>query len=191
MVYVVNSVLASGVDIILKEDFVCFALQEMEIHLLMLLIRTLSMTIQTISLTLHNPSTNHTHVNYVGTTLIMAANLSTHTPEPSRCFNFIYNDDDNDEESTIPLNKIISQLPPSIAITTVLPTMEPEDSLIMGNEELSTIPEKESDEFIKSSVEDLVPIPSKSEDTFGSDSECNLPFYDDSPPLDVLGGNFV
>ncbi|GKD99939.1 hypothetical protein Tco_1387923 [Tanacetum coccineum] len=29
----------------------------------------------------------------------------------------------------------------------------------MGNEELSTIPEKKSDEFIKSSVEDLVPIP--------------------------------
>ncbi|GJR13750.1 hypothetical protein Tco_0796402, partial [Tanacetum coccineum] len=36
---------------------------------------------------------------------------------------------------------------------------EPEDSLIMGDENLSTIPEKESDEFIKSSVEDLVPIP--------------------------------
>ncbi|GJV37653.1 hypothetical protein Tco_1410130 [Tanacetum coccineum] len=43
--------------------------------------------------------------------------------------------------------------------------MEPEDSLIMGDENLSTIPEKESNEFIKSSVEDLVPIPSESEDT--------------------------
>ncbi|GKD97635.1 hypothetical protein Tco_1381532, partial [Tanacetum coccineum] len=35
-----------------------------------------------------------------------AANLSTHTPDPSRRFNFIYDDDDNDdddEESTIPL----------------------------------------------------------------------------------------
>nr|GEW15983.1 hypothetical protein [Tanacetum cinerariifolium] len=37
--------------------------------------------------------------------------------------------------------------------------LQPEDSLIMGNEELSTIPEKEWDEFIKSSVKDLVPIP--------------------------------
>ncbi|GKB91627.1 hypothetical protein Tco_0963899 [Tanacetum coccineum] len=37
----------------------------------------------------------------------------------------------------------------------------------MGNEELSTIPEKESDEFIKSSIEDFVPIPSESEDTSG------------------------
>ncbi|GKE99388.1 hypothetical protein Tco_0022739, partial [Tanacetum coccineum] len=42
-----------------------------------------------------------------------------------------------------------SQLPLSIAITTslpVLPTVEPEDSLIMGDENLSTIPEKESND---------------------------------------------
>ncbi|GKF48209.1 hypothetical protein Tco_0141460, partial [Tanacetum coccineum] len=104
-----------------------------------------------------------------------AANVSTYTPKPSRRFNFIY---DDDEESTIPLNEITSQIPPSIAITPVLPTMEPEDSLIMGDENLSTIPEKESDEFIKSSVEDLVPIPSESEDTSDSDSECDLPFCD-------------
>ncbi|GJY75496.1 hypothetical protein Tco_0480612 [Tanacetum coccineum] len=45
-------------------------------------------------------------------------------------------------ESTIHLNEIISQIPPSIAITPVLPTMEPEDSLNMGDEYLSTIPEK-------------------------------------------------
>nr|GEV00531.1 hypothetical protein [Tanacetum cinerariifolium] len=43
--------------------------------------------------------------------------------------------------------------------------MEPEDSLIMGDEDLLTIPEKESDDIIKSSVEDLVPIPRESEDT--------------------------
>ncbi|GKD15582.1 hypothetical protein Tco_1199989 [Tanacetum coccineum] len=108
----------------------------------------------------------------------LAANLSTHTPEPSRRFNSICYDDDDDEESTIPLNEIISQIPLSIAITPVLPTMEPEDSLIMGDENLSTIPEKESDEFIKSSVEDLVPIPSESEDTSDNDSECDLPFCD-------------
>ncbi|GKD98348.1 hypothetical protein Tco_1382245 [Tanacetum coccineum] len=88
-----------------------------------------------------------------------ATNLSTYTVEPSRRFNSIYYDDDNDEERTIPLNEFFSQIPPSIAITPVLPTMEPEESLIIGDENLSTIPEKESDEFIKSSVEDLVPIP--------------------------------
>ncbi|GJS71623.1 hypothetical protein Tco_0704464 [Tanacetum coccineum] len=96
--------------------------------------------------------------------LEQAANVSTHTPEPSRRFNSIYYDDDDDEESTIPLNEIISQLPQFIAITPVLPTMEPDDSLIIEDEHLYTIPEKESDEFIKSSVEDLVPILSESED---------------------------
>ncbi|GJW09550.1 hypothetical protein Tco_1575377 [Tanacetum coccineum] len=55
--------------------------------------------------------------------------------------------------------------------------MEPEDSLIMGDEDLRTIPEKESDEVIKSSVEDLVPIPSESEDTSDSDKECDLHFF--------------
>ncbi|GJR51318.1 hypothetical protein Tco_1401839 [Tanacetum coccineum] len=55
----------------------------------------------------------------------------------------------------------------------------------MGNEELSTILEKESDEFIKSSVEDLVPIPSESEDTSESDSDCDLPSCDDFSPINV------
>ncbi|GKD07941.1 hypothetical protein Tco_1187626 [Tanacetum coccineum] len=118
-------------------------------------------------------------------------NISTYTLEPSRCFNIIYDYDDDDEENTIPLNEITSQIPPSIAITPVLPTMEPEDSLIMGDKNLSTIPEKESNEVIKSSVEDLVPIPSESEDTSDNDSECDLPFCDDSPLIDVLGGNFM
>ncbi|GJW45226.1 hypothetical protein Tco_0074025 [Tanacetum coccineum] len=53
----------------------------------------------------------------------------------------------------------------------------------MGNEELSTIPEKESDEFIKSSVEDLIPIPRESEDSSGSDSESVLPSSDDFSPI--------
>ncbi|GJT60807.1 hypothetical protein Tco_1004340 [Tanacetum coccineum] len=50
----------------------------------------------------------------------------------------------------------------------------------MGNEELSTIPEKESDEFIKSSIEDLVPIPSESKDLTDYKSECDMPVCDDS-----------
>ncbi|GKD98812.1 hypothetical protein Tco_1382709 [Tanacetum coccineum] len=115
--------------------------------------------------------------------LEQAAKLSTYTTEPSRRFNYFY--DDDDEESSIPLNEIISQLPQSIAITPVLPTMEHEDSLIMGNEELSTIPEKESDEFIKSSVEDLVQVLSESEDTFESDSVFDLPSCDDFSPTNV------
>ncbi|GJW23752.1 hypothetical protein Tco_0034374 [Tanacetum coccineum] len=46
-------------------------------------------------------------------------------------------------ESTIPLNEVISQIPPSIAITPVLQTIEPDDSLNKGDEYLSTILEKE------------------------------------------------
>ncbi|GJW17429.1 hypothetical protein Tco_0024865 [Tanacetum coccineum] len=77
--------------------------------------------------------------------LEQVTNLSTY---PSQCFkSFCYDDDDDYdyEEKSIPLRDIISELPLSIAITSVLPTLEPEDSLIMGDEELSNIPEKESD----------------------------------------------
>nr|GFB10685.1 hypothetical protein [Tanacetum cinerariifolium] len=49
------------------------------------------------------------------------------------------------------------------AITPILSTKEPVDSLSMGDEHLDTIPATGSDEVIKSSVEDLVPIPSKFE----------------------------
>ncbi|GJV63150.1 zinc finger BED domain-containing protein RICESLEEPER 2-like protein [Tanacetum coccineum] len=62
-------------------------------------------------------------------------------------------DDDDDEESSIPLKDIISELPPCVAIT---PDSPKTNSLIMEDEHLDTIPETESDELIKSSVEDLV-----------------------------------
>nr|GEY48219.1 hypothetical protein [Tanacetum cinerariifolium] len=115
----------------------------------------------------------------------LVANHSNYTPEPSQHFNFIYDDYDDYEESTIPLNEIDSQIPPSIVVEPVLPTIEPEDSLIMGDEDLNTISEKKSDEVIKASVEDLVPIPSEFEDTSGSDSECDLPSCDDFSPIKV------
>ncbi|GKD12178.1 hypothetical protein Tco_1196585, partial [Tanacetum coccineum] len=108
-----------------------------------------------------------------------AANISTHTPEPSRHFNFTC---DDDEEYSIPL-KDMPQISPSISLAPVSSIVDPEDSLIMGNEELSTILEKESDEFIKSSVEDLILIPRESEDTSGSDSESVLPSSDDFSPI--------
>ncbi|GJZ98875.1 hypothetical protein Tco_0671328 [Tanacetum coccineum] len=86
------------------------------------------------------------------------------------------------KESIISLNKT-PQISSVNAITHDLPTKEPEDSLIMGNEELTTIPEKESDEFIKCSVEDLIPIPRESEDSSESDSESVLPSSDDFSPI--------
>ncbi|GKB74918.1 hypothetical protein Tco_0936330 [Tanacetum coccineum] len=242
MVYFVDGVLASGVEIILEMDFVRYAIQELEIHSFMIQIRILSMILQTFSTILHSP--RHTRVSYVGMILIMVmivhhgyrlsmsrnrATIKTLCQprnqnyfESNPCYNpnsygfdqptqtsidhqppkemsvrelllqeklhkalqavceKLNQQEQAANEITIPLNEITSQIPPSIAITPVLPTMEPEDSLIMGDENLSTIPEKESDEFIKSSVEDLVPIPSESEDTSDNDSECDLPFCDNS-----------
>ncbi|GKD02770.1 hypothetical protein Tco_1177744 [Tanacetum coccineum] len=86
------------------------------------------------------------------------------------------------KESIISLNNT-PQISQVNAITHDLPTKEPEDSLIMGNEELSTILEKESDEFIKSSVENLIPILRESEDTSGSDSKSVLPSSNDFSPI--------
>nr|GEX71484.1 hypothetical protein [Tanacetum cinerariifolium] len=60
--------------------------------------------------------------------------------------------------------------------------------LLFEVEHLSTIPETESDKVIKSSVEILVPIPRESEGI--SDDTCDVPFCDNSPPLDVLNDHF-
>ncbi|GKC93601.1 hypothetical protein Tco_1159043 [Tanacetum coccineum] len=87
-------------------------------------------------------------------------------------------DDDDDEERSIPLkDTIISGLPPCVAITPILSTEKPVDSLIMEDEHLDTIPETESDEFIKSSVENLVQNPSESEDFSDIKSECDVPVF--------------
>nr|GEV64149.1 hypothetical protein [Tanacetum cinerariifolium] len=108
-------------------------------------------------------------------------NIDSYSPEPSQCRKIpIYYDDDDDEESSTPLRDIIiSKLHPCIAITPVLFIEEPKDSLIMGDEHLDTIFEKESDEFIKSSVENLVPNPNESEDLSNIGSECDVPICDD------------
>nr|GEZ63457.1 hypothetical protein [Tanacetum cinerariifolium] len=93
------------------------------------------------------------------------AYLSTHPSK--RLTSFCY-DDDDDYNS---------------AITPILSTEEPIDFLNMGDEHLDTIPTTESEEVIKSSVEDLVPILSESEGIL--EHKCDLPFHDNSPPLDV------
>nr|GEZ97355.1 hypothetical protein [Tanacetum cinerariifolium] len=90
------------------------------------------------------------------------------------------------EENSNSLNDNISELPPYSAITPdepVLATEEPDHSLSMGDEHLDTIPATESDEFIKSGVEHLIPIPSESESI--PEHVCDVPFHDNSPPLDV------
>ncbi|GJU51222.1 hypothetical protein Tco_1220777 [Tanacetum coccineum] len=72
----------------------------------------------------------------------------------------------------------------TIAITPVLSTEEPVDSLIMEDEHLDTIPAMELDKVIKSSVENLVPIPSESEGI--PDSVCDVPLYNNPTPLEAF-----
>ncbi|GJU29155.1 hypothetical protein Tco_1172744 [Tanacetum coccineum] len=69
----------------------------------------------------------------------------------------------------------------TIAITPVLPTNEPVNSLSMGDEHLDTILTTESDEVIKSIVEDLVPISSESKGI--PDSVCDVPLCNNPNPL--------
>ncbi|GJS17838.1 reverse transcriptase domain-containing protein [Tanacetum coccineum] len=97
----------------------------------------------------------------------------------SRCIQSIC---DDDEDDSISLRDIYARYSMSKAITPVLPTREPEDSLIMRDEHLDTILEKESDELIKSSVENLVPIPCESKDFSNNESECDMLEYNETSP---------
>ncbi|GJU64646.1 reverse transcriptase domain-containing protein [Tanacetum coccineum] len=60
------------------------------------------------------------------------------------------------------------------AITSTLPPIEPKDSLIMGDEHLSTF-----------SAEEIIPIPRESEDTSRSDSKNVLPSCNDFSSINV------
>nr|GEW57181.1 hypothetical protein [Tanacetum cinerariifolium] len=86
-----------------------------------------------------------------------------------------YSDDDDDEDYTT-------------AVTPILSTKEPDNSLSMGNEHLDTILTTKSDEFIKSNVKNLVLIPSESEGI--PDNMCDVPFHDNSSRLDILKDQF-
>nr|GEU67334.1 RNA-directed DNA polymerase, eukaryota [Tanacetum cinerariifolium] len=69
------------------------------------------------------------------------------------------------------------------AITPVLSTEEPDNSLSMGDEHLDTILATESDEVIKSSVENLVPIPSEFKGI--PDTMCDVHLVNNPTPLEA------
>nr|GEY30706.1 hypothetical protein [Tanacetum cinerariifolium] len=69
------------------------------------------------------------------------------------------------------------------AITPVLSTEEPDNSLSMRDEHLDTISETKSDEVIKSSVADLVPIPSEFEGIL--DTMCDVHLVNNPAPLEA------
>nr|GEW45080.1 hypothetical protein [Tanacetum cinerariifolium] len=66
-----------------------------------------------------------------------------------------------------------------------LATMELVDTLLMGDEVISTILAREINEFIKSCVDDLFPIPKESEVITDSDLECDMPGTTPLPPTNV------
>ncbi|GJV23832.1 hypothetical protein Tco_1376527 [Tanacetum coccineum] len=99
---------------------------------------------------------------------IISEELADYINTPNWNCPTFYDDDDKDDDEEY-----------TIAITPVLPTVEPDNSLSMGDDHLSTIPEKE-----ESSVEDLLPIPSEFEGI--SNSMCDVPFCENSHPLDAL-----
>ncbi|GJS53205.1 hypothetical protein Tco_0626567 [Tanacetum coccineum] len=64
---------------------------------------------------------------------------------------------------------------------------EPVDTLLLGDEVITTTPARENDKFIKSSVDDLVLIPRESEVTLVcNDFECNMPVNTPFPTTDVM-----
>nr|GEZ57161.1 hypothetical protein [Tanacetum cinerariifolium] len=69
------------------------------------------------------------------------------------------------------------------AITPVLSTEKPDNSLSIGDEYLDTIQTIKSYEVIKSSIEDLVPIPSESEDI--PDTMCDVHLVHNPTPLEA------
>nr|GEY23263.1 hypothetical protein [Tanacetum cinerariifolium] len=84
----------------------------------------------------------------------------------------------DDEEYSIQYKEYLEKPPDAIA--PILPTEEPEYSLSMGYEHLSTTRETKSDEVTESSVKNLVPIPSEYEVTSDDESEYDVPIKDDS-----------
>nr|GEZ91651.1 hypothetical protein [Tanacetum cinerariifolium]GEZ91853.1 hypothetical protein [Tanacetum cinerariifolium] len=92
---------------------------------------------------------------------------------------------DNDEHSREYLEKS------SKAITPVLPTKEPEYSLSMRDEHLSTISETRSDELIKSRVDNLVPIPKRKHEEYISLMEKLLTINSFPRPLKNFHANTI
>nr|GEV61670.1 retrotransposon protein [Tanacetum cinerariifolium] len=111
----------------------------------------------------------HNDVQNIHEELAVYINTSS-WDRPAICYN-----DDDDEDCTI-------------VITPILSTEDPDNSLSIGEEHLDTIPATESDEVIKSSVDNLVPIPSESKGI--PDNMYDVPFHDNSPPLDISKDQF-
>nr|GEX64749.1 hypothetical protein [Tanacetum cinerariifolium] len=68
---------------------------------------------------------------------------------------------------------------------------QPEHSLSMEYEHLSTTPETESDKVTESNAENLLPIPSKCEVTLEDETECDMPAKDVCSPVFTTFSNLL
>ncbi|GKB67741.1 hypothetical protein Tco_0929153, partial [Tanacetum coccineum] len=201
MVTLVDGVLASGVVMIFEMDIASYAIQGTEILSLMIQLRILSIILPIFHTHPHNPNTCHTLVISLAWETILkiehafedkqyqpegiqelfrkllndVQNIHEELAEHINTLNWnrptVYYDDDDDEDYTI-------------AITPVLSTEEPDNSLSMGDAHLDTVLATESDEVIKSSVEILVLIPSESEGI--PDKMRDVPLCDNLTPLEAF-----
>nr|GFA21213.1 hypothetical protein [Tanacetum cinerariifolium]GFA60372.1 hypothetical protein [Tanacetum cinerariifolium] len=117
----------------------------------------------------YDPEPLHNDVRNIHEELAVYIN-TPNWDHPAICY-----DDDDDEDY-------------AIAVIPSLSTNEPDNSLSMGDEHLDTVPAMESNELIKSSVESLISILSESEGI--PDHMCDVPFHDNSLPLDVSKDQF-
>ncbi|GJS85451.1 hypothetical protein Tco_0751992 [Tanacetum coccineum] len=173
MVTLVDGVLANGVVMIFEVDIAFYAIQGMEILSLMIRLRILSIILLISHAHLHNPNTCHTLVVSLAWETISeierAFEDKQYQPEGIlELFRKLHNDVQNIHEELAGYINTLNWKRPivyydddddedyTIAITPVLTTKDPVDSLIMEDEHLETISATESDEVIKSSVENLV-----------------------------------
>ncbi|GKC23488.1 hypothetical protein Tco_1025638 [Tanacetum coccineum] len=132
MVTLVDGVLASGVVMIFVIDIASYAIQGMEILSLMIQLRILSIILSIFHTHPHNPNMFHTlgilelfrklHNDVQNIHEELAEYINT----PNWNRPTVYYDDDDYEDYTI-------------AITPVLSTKEPDNSLSMGDEHLDTV----------------------------------------------------
>ncbi|GJX54438.1 hypothetical protein Tco_0282807, partial [Tanacetum coccineum] len=118
--------------------------------------------------------------------------LGTQIPNPPFYLDTKESDDDTEVifDNELFLRERNTALVTPHAYTPSLPfltTMEPADTLLIGDEDSSTNLVRETDKFIKSSVDDLVSIPRESEVTLDSNLECDMPVNTPLPTTDVKG----
>nr|GEW48075.1 hypothetical protein [Tanacetum cinerariifolium] len=150
MAIIVIHVRVNNVELVLQMEFVFIALMEMDSQFFHA----------------QPKDTNELLQKLLEDLQIISKELAEYINSPSWNRPTFYN---NDEERCIQYKEYLENS--SNAITTVLPTKEPEYSLSMGYENLSTILKTESNEIIKSSVKNLSKSQVSTSDFTSSDDE--------------------